>query len=859
MTPRRCEITARRSAPKRSRQQVVGYEDLLAVATNLRWTWQRRTRELFARLAPAAEPSALEWPRRLLTGLGRAAVEKRLASDPELAALAASVVDDALVYQSGRSKTWFHKTHRKDRDFEVAFFSAEFAVTDSIPVYAGGLGAVAGEFCKSASALGVAVVGVGLLYREASHQWLDDTGLQQESWEVMDFERLPIEPARDAMGRPVRVKIPLPGRDVAAQVWTVLVGRNRLYLLDTDIKPNRRSDRRITGRLYGGDQETRIQQELVLGIGGVRALSVLGHEPEMMHLNEGHSAFATLERIRQEMSRLGLSFDEARVAAAPGMLFTTHTPVAAGHDYFPAELANRYLAPYASLLGVELETLSALGRYRPKDPSDSFCPTVLALRLAGARNGVSRLHGVVTRDQWGGLWPRLPLNEVPIGHVTNGIHFSSWIAPEIEELFDDQIGADWKTTPGSPATWLQLTGTSDEALWTARCRARARLIEFTRVRRNEQLARRGADEGRLAATETLLHPDALTIGFVGRFVAYKRPTLFLRDPERLARILGDPDLPVQIIFGGKAHPRDELGKQLLREVIEFAHEHHLEHRVVFIEDFDITMDHNLSQGVDLWLNTPRRPLEACGIGGMKAGVNGALNFSTLDGWWDEVWNDANPSEPPIGWCIGTGRRRYEDFELQDAGDAQSLYDTLEHKIVPSFYDRDKKGLPRAWLASVRQSMASLAPTWDSHRMVRDYVETFYLPGARRAHWFAAQSGARARELSSALERLRDAWPAINVVVESATVGPGGGMQADIAADLGSLEPRDVTVQLWVAPTLGEPFPVSTSLEGRQRNVARYRAQVPHQAGLDATLVARVLPLHPALADPYVPGLITWSN
>jgi starch phosphorylase len=829
------------------------------VATNLRWTWQRPARALFARLAPTAEPSALEWPRRLLTGLGRAAVEQRLASDPDLAALAASVVEDAISYQVSRSKTWFPQTHRKDRTFEVAFFAAEFALTDSLPVYAGGLGAVAGEFLKSASALGVAVVGVGLLYREASHQWLDDTGLQQESWEVLDFERLPVELAHDAMGRPVRVKVPLPGRDVVAQVWTVLAGRNRLYLLDTDIRPNRRSDRRITGRLYGGDQETRIQQELVLGIGGTRALAALGHEPEMAHLNEGHSAFAALERVRQVMSRDGLSFAEARVAAAPGMLFTTHTPVAAGHDYFPAELANRYLAPYASLLGIELETLCALGRYTPEDPSDSFCPTVLALRLAGARNGVSRLHGVVTRDQWGGLWPRLPLNEVPIGHVTNGIHFTSWISNEIEEMFDAQIGSSWKTTPRSPATWQQVAGTADEGLWAARCRARARLIEFTRVRRNEQLARRGADETRLSATETLLHPDALTIGFVGRFVAYKRPTLFLRDRERLARILGDADRPVQIIFGGKAHPRDEFGKQLLSEVVEFAHEHHLEHRVVFIEDFDITMDRNLSQGVDLWLNTPRRPLEACGIGGMKAGVSGALNFSTLDGWWDEAWSDADPDAAPIGWCIGTGRRRYEDLELQDAGDAQSLYDTLEDKIVPCFYDRDSHGLPRAWLASVRQSMASLAPTWDSHRMVREYVETFYLPGARRARWFAAQSGARARELSSALERLREAWPAVRVAVESATVGPGGSVQANIMADLGSLEPRDVTVQLWVAPTLGEPYPVSTSFESRREHVARYLAQVPHQAGLDAFLAARVLACHPALAEPYVPGLIAWSD
>jgi starch phosphorylase len=813
---------------------------------------------LFARLDPAAGSSALEWPRRLLLGLGRATVEARLAADPDLAALARAVVDNAVSYEANGTKTWFPQAHRKDRRFEVAYFAAEFALTDSLPVYAGGLGAVAGEFLKSASALGLGLVGVGLLYRETSHQWLDEAGLQQESWEVLDFGRLPIEVARDATGRPARVTVPMPGREVAAQVWTVLVGRNRLYLLDTDVKPNGRADRAITARLYGGDNETRIQQELVLGIGGVRALSVLGHEPDLAHLNEGHSAFAALERISEAMARDDLSFAEARVAAAPGLLFTTHTPVAAGHDYFAPELANRYLEPYASLLGIDLETLCSLGRYRPDDPLDSFCPTVLALRLAGARNGVSRLHGEVTRDQWGGLWPRLPLNEVPIGHVTNGVHFKSWISTEIEDLLDHQLGPRWKTTPGSPEAWKALAAAEDEALWKARCRARARLIEFTRGRRNEQMARRGATAELLSATASLLDPDALTIGFVGRFVAYKRPTLFLRDPDRLERILGDPDRPVQIIFGGKAHPRDEFGKELLREVVEFRHKRHLEHRIVFIEDFDITMDRALSQGVDLWLNTPRRPLEACGIGGMKSGANGALNLSTLDGWWDEVWNDADPASAPIGWCIGTGKH-YRDFDEQDAGDAESLYDALEHRIVPAFYERDADGLPRAWLASVRESMSSLAPTWHSHRMVHDYVESFYLPGAHRERWLAAHSGARARELSSALERLRNGWPAIRVAVESLAVAPGGAVQAEIVARLGPLEACDVTVELWVAPVLGEAYPMDTEFKALKDGAAHYSVQVPQHAGTDAVLVARVLPCHPALADPYVPGLITWSD
>jgi starch phosphorylase len=859
MARRRWKITARRSTHKRSSQQVVGFGDLLEVATNLRWTWQTRTRLLFARLDPAASSSALEWPRRLLLGLGRATVEERLGSDPDLAALAAAVVDNAATYEADGPHTWFPESHRRDRRFEVAYFATEFALTDSLPIYAGGLGAVAGEFLKSASALGVHLVGIGLLYRETSHQWLDESGLQHQSWEVLTFDRLPVELAQDSTGHPLRVKVRLPGRDVVAQVWTVLVGRNRLYLLDTDLRQNRRGDRDITARLYGGDQETRIQQELVLGVGGVRVLAALGRDPEMAHLNEGHAAFAGLERIRQLMVRDGLSFGEARVAAAPGLLFTTHTPVAAGHDYFPPGLANLYLSPYAAHLGIDLETLSALGRYRPEDPNDSFCPTVLALRLAGARNGVSRLHGEVTREQWGGLWPRLPVNEVPIGHVTNGIHFKSWISSEIEQLVDDQLGPDWKTTPGSPESWRQLISAEDEPLWDARCRARARLIEYTRDHQREQLARRSAREELLAATAGLLDPGALTIGFVGRFVAYKRPTLFLRDPDRLARILGDPDRPVQFIFAGKAHPRDEGGKRLLRAVIEFAHERHLEHRVVFIEDFDITMDRVLAQGVDLWLNTPRRPLEACGIGGMKAGANGALNLSTLDGWWDEVWNDADPAAPTIGWCIGTGMH-YDDYAAQDASDAESLYDALEHKIVPCFYDRDAEGLPRAWLSSVRQSMGTLAPTWHSHRMVRDYVETFYLPGAYRKRKLAAKTHAHTRELYATLERLQHAWPAIRVAVELVTVAPGGVVEAVVAAELGSLEPSDVTVQVWVAPLLGEAYPLDAELEGRDGAVTRYLARLTPEAGAEvAKLVARVLPSKAVLDNPYVPGLITWSD
>jgi starch phosphorylase len=398
-----------------------------------------------------------------------------------------------------------------------------------------------------------------------------------------------------------------------------------------------------------------------LGIGGRRALQKLGHQPNVLHLNEGHTAFATLEHVALTAARHGLDFDAARRAAASQMTFTTHTPVNAGHDYFPPELAGRYLAPYATMLGLELEALLRLGRYRPEDPDDTFCPTVLALRMTDAHNGVSRLHGAVTRQQWGGLWPRVPLEEVPIGHVTNGVHLQSWITPEIDRLLDRQLGEEWRKVPGAPESWSPMLDADDIELWAASRAARARLVAATRNRRRALLQLRGESDAAFEQIEDLLDPDALTIGFVGRFVAYKRPTLFLRDPDRLARLLSDPERPVQIVFAGKAHPNDEHGKRLLRSVTDFALERGLSNRLVFIEDFDLTADRVLAQGVDLWLNTPRRPLEACGIGGMKAGVNAALNLSTLDGWWDEVWNDAEPTAPPIGWSIGTAEH-FDDHE-----------------------------------------------------------------------------------------------------------------------------------------------------------------------------------------------------
>ena len=849
-------VTEARTGPV-ERGTPVTYADLVALAENLRWTWHMDARALFQGLFNEATPVELEWPLRLLREIGPEEIETRLGAQPALAALARAVVDDRSDYLEGAPATWFPTTHGGAPAMEVAFLAAEFALTDSLPIFAGGLGAIAGEQLKSSSALGVPLVGVGLLYRETSRQRLDALGAQRESWEVLDPATLPVSLVRGVDGEPLTIEVPFPGRSVIAQVWTAPVGRTWLYLLDTDVPQNVPGDRAITGRLYGGDLETRIQQELVLGVGGVRALARCGHRPTVVHLNEGHTAFATLQLTSDAAQRCDVPFEVARLIAGSQCVFTTHTPVNAGHDYFPRELAGPYLAPYAAMLGIELEDLLALGRYRPEDPTDTFCPTVLALRLTDAHNGVSRLHGAVTRQQWGGLWPHLPTDEVPISYVTNGVHLQSWITPEIDRMLDRQLGEEWRKVPGEPESWASMLEANDQDLWRARQVARARLVAATRARRRALIGRRRSDAIAIDEANRLLDPEALTIGFVGRFVAYKRPTLFLRDPDRLARILTDPDRPVQIVFAGKAHPRDEHGKRLLSMVTEFAHQRGVADRLVFIEDFDLTADRVLSQGVDLWLNTPRRPLEACGIGGMKAGVNGALNFSTLDGWWDEAWNDADPGAPVIGWSIGTADP-YEDQGLQDELDAASLYDQLEREIVPAFYDRDGHGLPRAWLASVRQAMATLAETWRSHRMVEQYVDDHYLPSAARGARLQANNATRARRLAATLERVRHAWPAVSVEVAT-TAEDGRATVVDLHASLGGLRIRDVAVDLWVVPPDAPAFPIAAHYlvgpVGPSATVA-YRAVVGVDPG--TTFAARILPVIEDAPRRFVPGLIAWS-
>jgi starch phosphorylase len=643
---------------------------------------------------------------------------------------------------------------------------------------------------------------VGLLYQLASFkQRLNHAGWQQEEACDNDFANLPLTLEQNADHTPVTVTIPMAGRDVYAQIWKAQVGRIQLFLLDTNLSLNQApQDRAITAQLYGGDRETRIRQELVLGLGGYRALETLGILPTVFHMNEGHSAFLGLERVRKLMQEKKLSFRESAEQASASLIFTTHTPVEAGHDYFSPGLMARYLGDYAASFGISWEEFLGLGRRNPADDHEEFCMTALALRLASFANGVSKLHGEVSRRMWTDLWPGLPAEEVPIGSVTNGVHFQSWISDDLQEIYDRYLGPRWREEPADRDVWRHVEDIPSEELWRSHERRRERLVAFSRKRLTDQLKRRGSPVADVMAAEDVLDSRILTIGFARRFATYKRANLFLRNPDRLVRILTDPKRPVQIILAGKAHPSDDAGKELIRRIVMLARERNLRSRLVFLEDYDMTVARYLVQGTDIWLNTPLRPLEACGTSGMKAAANGALNLSTLDGWWAEAWvPDIQGIRLSPGWAIGRGED-YRDRETQDQVEAETFYDLLEGDLAPTFYDRRADGLPRRWLARMKAAVASLSPVYNTHRMVREYVENFYLVAHKRHAALAAEESANAKQLAAWKERVRACWPQVRIEsVETRTDGEvsvGGEVKSRAKVRLGPLSPDEVAVELY---------------------------------------------------------------
>jgi len=718
---------------------------LVPLAKNLWWSWNERARELFARIDPELYERVSENP---IAMLYRAPQERldALAKDPAYLADLARAQDELRAYL-GR-QTWFERTAAGTPlgSARVAYFSMEFGLHESVPVYSGGLGVLAGDHLKSASDLGLPLVGVGIAFSQGYfRQSLDHEGWQTERYPPNDWHDLPVSAVSDAAGKRVAVEVTLPvltgpdqgkTRSVALEAWRVDVGRVPLYLLDANIPQNAPEDRALTNTLYGGDKNHRIRQEILLGIGGVRLLAAIGHTPTICHMNEGHSAFLALERVRQMMREHGVPFVVAAEASSAGNVFTTHTPVPAGNDGFSADLIAPYLRVLGEGLGLTADEVLRLGKVDPSESGGEFSMPVLAIRLADRYNGVSVLHGREARAMWRVLWPDVAEHEVPIGSITNGVHLGTWVGRDLTALYDRVFGAEWVERGDDPSLWARIADVPDAEIWRLRQEARARLVRELPERVRALTERKGLvfDPGKVAGP---LDPQALTIGFARRFATYKRGTLLLRDAERLRRILAREDRPVQLVFAGKAHPQDWGGKELIRDIVRASRLDAFRGRIVFIEDYDMSVARALVTGVDVWLNTPRRPLEASGTSGMKAALNGALHASVLDGWWAEAYAGDN------GFAIGHGEE-YADAEYGDRVEAQALYRLLEEEIVPLFYDRDADGLPRGWIGRMKRSIAGVGPFFNTTRMVEEYTKKLYAPAAARCRATRGDSLAGAR-------------------------------------------------------------------------------------------------------------------
>ncbi|MFO0968322.1 MAG: alpha-glucan family phosphorylase [Gemmataceae bacterium] len=842
-------------------------QPLQHLAYNVWWCWNPDAISLFRRIDNELFVQVEHSPVKLLATLGQERYDELLRDEGFLAHM--DRVNEALQRYLAAS-TWFDDIYaRKDLPkerlheiYRVAYFSAEFGLHESIPVYSGGLGLLAGDHLKAVSDLGIPLVGVGLMYREGYfRQYLNVDGWQQERYPENDFFNLPLIPELTTDGAPVLISVPMPGRDVFSRVWRIQVGRIPLYLLDTNIPQNNAEDRQITARLYGGDQDMRVRQEMILGIGGIRALKALGRMPAVCHMNEGHSAFCGLERIRLLMEEQNLDFAGAREAVTAGTCFTTHTPVPAGNDVFPVPLMQHYFTSYLPHLKMGWEDFLGLGRQNPKDPGEGFCMTVLAIRLSNTSNGVSKLHGKVSRKMWKGIWPELPEAEIPITSITNGVHTRTWMAPEFSQLYDRYLGVQWEMRPYDHTVWRRVDQIPNAELWRTHERRRERLVAFARRRLKAQLERRGAPPAEIARSEEVLDPEALTIGFARRFATYKRGTLIFRNLERLAAILNNKDRPVQIIFAGKAHPRDHGGKELIAEIIHVSRRAELRRRIVFIEDYDVNVARYLVQGVDVWLNNPRRPLEASGTSGMKVCVNGGINMSILDGWWVEGYTGDN------GWAIGAGEE-YSDLAYQDDIESRAIYDLLEQEIVPLFYNRSSDGLPRGWIAKMKRSIATCCPAFNTSRMVQEYVERCYSPSADRFARLTAEHLAAARDLAQWRRRLQRDWSHVRVEdVQANGEDPmrvGGHLEVQARINLGQLNPDDVEVQLFhgVLDNHGEiPHPTAAAMStngSAQGNLWLYKGAIPCRASGQYGYAVRVLPKNRDLANPFEPGLLTWG-
>ena len=830
---------------------VEGFDSLVELALDMRWTWNHATDEVWRQLDPVLW-DLTHHPCDVLQTVSREKI-RRVLADP-----AFRKKIDALVQSKKRAEetpAWFQQHHPEAPLTCVAYFSMEFMLSEALPIYSGGLGNVAGDQLKAASDLGVPVVGVGLLYQQGYfRQVIDQGGAQQALYPYNDPGQLPITPLRKPNGEWLRLEVALPGYSVWLRAWQVQVGRVKLYLLDSNDAANYPAHRGITSELYGGGPELRLKQELVLGLGGWRLLRALGLQPEVCHLNEGHAAFAVLERARNFMEDTGQSFDVALAVTRAGNLFTTHTAVAVGFDRFAPALIEQYLGGYAERkLGITLHDLLDLGRHNPDDPSEPFNMAYLAIRGSGAVNGVSRLHGQVSRHLFEPVFPHWPAEEVPVGHVTNGVHMPTWDSAAADDLWTEACGKDrWLGT--TETLGQDMRRVSDARLWQFRIAASQSFVADVRERSSRQLAASGASPEAVAEAAHLFDPNVLTLGFARRFAAYKRPNMLLHDPERLLRLLTNPQRPVQIILAGKAHPSDLAGQALIRQWTQFIRRPEARRHVIFLSDYNMLLSECLVQGVDVWINTPRRPWEACGTSGMKVLVNGGINLSELDGWWAEAYT------PEVGWALGDGQEHDND-PAWNAIEAEALYELLEREVIPEFYTRDEQGIPSAWMTRMRESMARLTPRFCANRTVCEYTEQHYLPAASAYLERAVDKGAIGVQVVNWRHALDQKWAALRfgeVKVET----DGEQHVFEVQMYLDDLDPEAVRVELYangVNATAPERMEMKCvrQLLGATNGYA-YRAGVP--AARPATdYTARLIAHHDGVAVPLEAAHILWQR
>lgn len=835
------------------------FKRLNDIAYNLWWSWNPEAIDLYREIDLDLWEKVGKNPVRFLQEISQKKLQIKL-NDSDYMARLNSIVASFDSYMSEKN-TWFTQRYSDHSDKKIAYFSAEYGLNEVLPIYSGGLGVLSGDHCKSASDLGLPFTAIGLFYKQGYFsQKINAHGWQDTCFNTLNTSQLPILPVFNENGEQSQIHITFAGRTVHAQIWKVQIGRINLYLMDTDVPMNSPADRALTSRLYGGDHETRIQQEIFLGIGGIRVLDALGIKANVFHMNEGHSSFMGLELIRKLINENHISFKEAKQVVANSSVFTTHTPVPAGNDAFPLYMIDKYLGDFWGQLGLSRHEFFELGLKNSED--QNFNMTVLALTLAGRKNGVSKLHGAVSRKIFGDVWDGVPEHDVPIAHVTNGIHTLTWLSPKIKDLYDKYLKPDWKKEIYSSSTFEGVDNIPDEELWATHMELKVKMINFVRDRLKIQKLNNGELMETVRQVDDFLDPNALTIGFARRFATYKRANLIFRNLARIQKILNSPNKPVQIIFAGKAHPADGPAHDIIKNINDIAKQEGFYGKVILLENYNMTVARNLVQGVDIWMNNPRRPLEASGTSGQKVCINGIINFSILDGWWCEGYNGEN------GWVIGD-ETEFDNENSQDNIDSESIYDTLEENIIPLFYNVDERGIPTEWVKIMKNSIKTLAWNYSTDRMVQEYTEKMYVPAMDGSDKLTKDNFSIARSLSAFEDHMKGNWPHVQVYAEKSSndlkdfkSSSGQDIHLTATVQLAGIDPSNVSVEVYygildncsVTNTKGVEM---HCVEKVGEHLYKYSLELNIDDGGEYAYSFRVVPKHPDLIDPFDLGLIRW--